>query len=457
MKSRAFVRTLVDTALAYRAWFAAEAGSYVGNLRAPGKMRDRSLLLLAWDLPPRVSGGVYRPTSFLRYAPENGWRISALSGPVPDTPTEAGLFLLESLPEAQKIERCTPVALTPSYRWFPRIDGSGREFVLAIATFSHARSTRHSSPPSVILASGPPFHNFVAAFYLARSFHAKLVLDYRDEWTENPFGHHDTGRFSRAWERRCLGAADLVLFTTHSQLQHQLKAFPTLTCEKARVLPNGWDPAFFRTKASGSQRATGLDGKILITYTGSLGNHKLPDGFFSALHRIVSKRPDLAKRIRLRFVGIRYPQATRILRDYPHQEMLIILDQVPKDVANRMKQESDALLLCTNPSLARYLPGKLFEYLAAGSPILLYGASGEASRLVSELEAGYVIQEGDDKALELALRDIARHASGTAAARDRSKVESWLCNNSRKKLAERLFTMLDAITGARRGVSRSQS
>ncbi len=445
MKLRAFLRTLVDTVLAYRAWFAAEAVSYVGTWRKPRVTPDRHLLLLAWALPPLVSGGVYRPTSFLRYGPENGWRVSALSSPLPDTPSVAGNYLWTNLPEAQPIERFIPSDITPSYRWFPRIDDVGLDFIRAIMTYRQARSRWYSNPPSVILVSGPPFHNFVAGFYLSRWFNAKLVLDYRDEWTENPFAHFDRGRFSRTWESRCVAAADLVLFTTRSQLQHQITTFPALDPGKARVLQNGWDPEYFRSERIDRIRSANLGGKILITYTGSLEPHKSPDSFLSALTRVISRDPTLADRIRLRFVGHRGPEVARILCNYPYPEMLIIQDQVPKDAANEMKQESDALFLFTNPSIARYLPGKLFEYLAAGPPVLIYGASGEAPRLVKELEGGYVIAEEDDERLELALQDIARHASGMAAPRDRSKVEGWLRNNSRQKLAERLYKMLNAL------------
>lgn len=445
MNVSALLRTFLDTGLAYRAWFETEITSHADHWTRTGGSHEPRLLLLAWFLPPLLSGGVFRPTSFLRYGPEYGWQVSALSGPLPHNIDPAGQYLLDNLPRQENIERFVPVRLKPSYRWFPRMDVPGTGFLKAIASHHQARRKWQPRPPSVILASGPPFHNFIAAYYLARSFGAKLVLDYRDEWTESPHEQYESGPTSRKWEARCITAADLILFTTQSQLDHQINAFPLLKHEKTRVLTNGWDPIHFGSETNRHARPPELDKKIVLTFTGYLGPHTMPDDFFSALSRMSSRNPTIRDLIRLRFVGSRNDRVNSLLDNFPNPEMLIVLDHVPKPVANRLKQESDALLLCTKPSLTRYLPGKLFEYLAAGPPVLVYGFPGEASALVKRLNGGYVVAEGDDEGLERAFTDIADRAFGVAPPWDRSSVERWLIEHTRERLSARLFSMIDAL------------
>ena len=75
----------------------------------------------------------------------------------------------------------------------------------------------------------------------------------------------------------------------------------------------------------------------------------------------------------------------------------------PKDLANAMIRDSDVVLLLTPSGMERYIPAKLFEYLASGKPVLVHGSAGEASRIVKELGAGFFIPTGNVSALAEAL------------------------------------------------------
>ncbi|MDY0322919.1 MAG: glycosyl transferase family 1, partial [Candidatus Carbobacillus sp.] len=54
----------------------------------------------------------------------------------------------------------------------------------------------------------------------------------------------------------------------------------------------------------------------------------------------------------------------------------------------------------------RYIPGKLFEYMAIGRPILGLLKSGEASALIQRLGLGFHADPESVEAIEQALRDI---------------------------------------------------
>ena len=51
-------------------------------------------------------------------------------------------------------------------------------------------------------------------------------------------------------------------------------------------------------------------------------------------------------------------------------------------------------------------PLKLYEYLAAGRPILVLGDQTEAARIVSEAGAGFAAPAGDPEAIASALRRL---------------------------------------------------
>lgn len=104
-------------------------------------------------------------------------------------------------------------------------------------------------------------------------------------------------------------------------------------------------------------------------------------------------------------------------------------------------RKSRALLILNPLSLNRYIPGKLFDYVAAGSPILVYGSGGEVARVIDELDAGRVVPEGDAVALADAINWIVEAANQV----NLQKREAWLAAHHRKSLANQLLDHLESI------------
>ena len=108
-----------------------------------------------------------------------------------------------------------------------------------------------------------------------------------------------------------------------------------------------------------------------------------------------------------------------------------------------MLRRSDIFLLMSNPDLARYMPGKMFEYMAAGKPILVYGHPGEASELVLALGAGVFVREGDVGGLLRALATL-EHTPATAWNGERRR--AWAEQHTRQRLARPFFELLQRVT-----------
>jgi glycosyltransferase involved in cell wall biosynthesis len=449
MPPRTKIMTLLDTIATYHSMGKTALASRVGyrfqqksgNGRKPIKQRD--LLLLAWLFPPIISGGVYRPLSLVRYGAELGWKLSVISGSGPDKPTSAGSYLLQFVPKEVSVWRLKDTIRIPSYNWSPRISGG---FDNALRIFSVGKKVLHDNPPATILATGPPFHSFVAAYYLARYFRSKLVLEYRDEWTECPFDFVQLGNADRKWEMICLQHADLVFFTTDSQRSHQIASFPILDPKKCRVIPNGWEPDGFENgsihqdeKEQDVQRDAR---KLSISYIGTLGKHSLPGKFLRAVETILRRREDLRNSLEFRFVGQADPVASKEVQEFPFKENIRLIHLVPKDIANRMMEDSNALLLFNNEQLSRYIPGKIYDYMASGTPILVFGNGGEIGSLVTELKRGFVVDDNDVDALENILDTI--NSYNKKMERD-DKFNEWLSLHTRKKLTEKMLMDIETL------------
>jgi glycosyltransferase involved in cell wall biosynthesis len=378
---------------------------------------------------------VYRPAALARYATQRGWRVTVVSESEPAEASSAGRHMLEYVGPSARILGVRPSTLRPSYRAFPSVDGG---FLNALAISDVAWRAIAGDPPGVIVASGPPFHSFVAARYIARSTGAPYVLDYRDEWTECPFGFVDPGNADVYYERACLRGAARVIFTTESHLRHQLRTFPVVEPSRCLVIPNGWEPADVPASAD-TRPALGLG--THIAFVGTLGNYTPPDAFLNILAAVLEREAGLEKTLRLSFVGRRSDATERALRAFPYQGLLEVIDEVPRPQALAIMRQADALLLINDPTFARYRPGKLYDYLAMETPILVYGSGGEMAAVVNQFDAGRVVPAGDVEALGKAI-GVLPGLRGQAARRG---VRDWLSRHTREALAGQMIDLLEGV------------
>jgi glycosyltransferase involved in cell wall biosynthesis len=397
----------------------------------------RHLLLLTWLFPPRSGSGVYRPAALVRYATRRGWQVSVLCETGPAQVDDAGRHLLEYVGSSARILPVSPSTLRPSYRAFPSVDGG---FLNALAITDVAEREFAREPPGVILASGPPFHSFVAARYIARALGVPYLLDYRDEWTECPFSFVAPGNADLYYERACLREAKRVVFTTESHLHHQLRTFPFVEPSRCLVVPNGWEPA--DAAVTGDVPRVGRAG-LHIAFVGALSDYALSGRleFLATLAAVLEHRPGLEARLRLSFVGRRSGAADRSLRTFRYQGLLEVVDEVPRPQAMAIMRQADVLLLINDAAMARYRPGKLYDYLAAETPILVYGTGGEIGRVVQQYDAGCVVPAGDVEALEKALGTL----PGLRGQSARRGIRDWLSRHTRERLAGRMIDLLEEI------------
>ncbi|MEP7066788.1 MAG: glycosyltransferase [Gemmatimonadota bacterium] len=434
------LKTLVDTVVSGAQWLSLELPR---PHPASNARNGKHLALVAFALPPSTNAGVYRPLSFMRYGSQLGWRVDAFCGEPPHNESQHGHELLSLVPPEATLHVVPASTRHPSYRFFSRVDGG---FTNAIAYARHAIATLANDPPDVVLASGPPFFSFVTAFFIARRFRVPLVLDYRDEWTQCPFDFVSKDGNDVTWERRCLSAARVVLFTTESHRRQQLKAFPTLDERKTHVVPNGWEPQdFAEPDGVPTVPPAGSDRRLRLSHVGNLSGHSSPLDFLETLEQLLLQNPEWESLLTVQLIGRRSVTSDAAIQSFRFPSVLEVVDHVGKREASRRMQESDALLLIANPALERYLPGKLFDYLAARRPVLVFGSRGESSDLIERLHAGLLCPAGSARAFEDALIRLRDFDS----ALDKEAVTRWLEEHRRDRLATRAFGIIDSVIDER--------
>jgi glycosyltransferase involved in cell wall biosynthesis len=426
------VLTATNTAKAYAEW----ARTSLLKLKArPSSLPvdPRGILLLATHLPPSTYGGVYRPLHFLRYAAKRGWNVTAICEQLNVPANDAGRYLESKLPDGVAIHRFPSAEFKPSWRAFPWVDGGFLNSLRMVrTTLTHLRSR-----PAAVLATAPRFYSFPAAALLADLLGCRLVLDYRDEWTECPFDFVTIGNADHHWEKRCLGRADAVIYTTESIRRHAVARFGEFLDRKSHVVPNGWDEVDFAKSDSPPSLALPPD-KVTLSFLGSFNNSS-PDSFLGTLNLLLRTKPHLRDRISVHFIGPMEPDQQRRCKAMDPNGILNLHPPVPKNEATAVMKQSSALLSFIGADLARYMPQKIYEYAASGRPILLYGHEGEASSAVIRNELGRFVKENDAVDLGKAIEDL----DESDDVQESPRHSTWIQEHRREILVTHLLDIID--------------
>jgi glycosyltransferase involved in cell wall biosynthesis len=220
--------------------------------------------------------------------------------------------------------------------------------------------------------------------------------------------------------------------------------FRGLRRERCVVIPNGWDPEDVTPSPTGNQTANSEDARAAISFVGNLGDHTLPGTFLSTVERVLDRDPHIRRNLRLRFVGRKSRTALNQLSTFRYPDVLEYVDEIAHSEAFAFMRRSAALLLLNEPSLARYLPGKLYDYLAAKRPIVVFGESGESADLVRGLHAGIVVPTCDAAALGAVL---SKCIDGTLELPVDERLEEWLERHTRARLSQRIIEEIECLAG----------
>ena len=296
---------------------------------------------------------------------------------------------------------------------------------------------------------------FVSAFFLARRFAVPLALDYRDEWNLRPPSFVQPSRFGKRWENRILALASTVLFATEGLRDLYAVTSGATENSKHHFAPNGWDPEDFEAASAISRQAESRS-KFTISFVGRSGPHTDPAQFLESFSAVMNRSADLRQCIVVRFVGPKTSESeialVRIRDHFP--ECIELSGPVPKDTAVAEILDADTVLLLLDPFFSTAVPGKLFEYIAADKPVLVYGDCGVAADLVRELGAGLVVPSGDTAALDAALRQLLREPLEHWRT---AKRQNWIQAHTREALSLHMLAIMANTIGKHSPAERDLS
>jgi len=388
------------------------------------------VLFIAYYFPPIGGGGVQRSISFARHLPSVGYLPVVVTGPGHSdgrfSPYDASL--LDNISPKMKIYRISTPPPTNTNHMMNRI----YRYLYLPQPFSKwwirsaidiCKKAIAYEGISLIYASMAPYGSANIATSLSKRFNIPWVADLRDPWALDEMTVYPSF-FHRKFElkkmKTLLQTASLIIMNTPEARTLLYKAFPIFKNKNVITITNGFDEDHFSSDI-GSKIEYGFN----IVHSGSLYSesglkynkkkwfYKIFKGsrlkidiltrshtvLLEALGRWFDRCPDVKKDIKVILIGSMTEADKLLIRKSSICENVILKGYLPHSENIKILQAADLLFLPMHnlPSVDRssIVPGKTYEYMASGRPILAAVPNGDAKDFLEKCGTGLICSPDD--------------------------------------------------------------
>jgi hypothetical protein len=426
----------------------------------------KKVLVLAYLYPPIFNSGTRRSLEFVNHLPDNNWTPTVLTVADPE-PHDCDPALLAEVRPGTRIER---VPLWSSHiarkagALFGRLADSeriaaGLEWRIrrclnvpdACASWvpmavRRAVELHRAAPFDAIYATGWPWSSFLIAEKVSRLTGVPFVIDYRDLWKPSD-AEWDQSTPLQRWlqphlERKVLRRAAAVITTTKSFLGLlPQQVLPTHQFD----ITNGYDPRDF---PAATDAACAPGAPLRIVYTGVWRPGYGPDDLYAAVQLLQARGITTPSQLKLVTAGFAPGRAA----EYGIADWVEERGRISHAEALELMCSASAVYLPVSGGLYEHasIPGKLFDYLGCGRPILASAQPvSEVARTLQQVGGARRINPGDTEALAALLAQLCRGESGIFSARNAGELAMY----TRATLTNKLAMVLNAVSEQAHGAA----
>jgi glycosyltransferase involved in cell wall biosynthesis len=291
---------------------------------------------------------------------------------------------------------------------------------------------------NTIITTGPPHSMHLIGYQLKkRNPTLRWMADFRDPWSE--WGFLDSiqvgaraRKIHQQLEAQVLAAADEIITIT----PFYQRRFEALSNRKVTLLMNGYDEDDFKNLLIQKTE------KFVIRHVGIVNEKCDPRPFMRAVLAVAQQNELFRNKVVVDFVGDVHPAFREFVSsDADLAKLTLFTPTVPhKELIAKYGTSSVLLLVLTGYKDAEgYMPGKLYEYIATGLPVLGVGPEqGDAAKLLNETGAGKMIDGNHTDSINAFLLEAFQHWQQEKGIARKNEGNQY----SRKEIAKKLAAML---------------
>lgn len=289
-----------------------------------------------------------------------------------------------------------------------------------------------ANPVDVIVTSGPPHSLHLIGMELKNETGIPWLTDFRDPWTT--IGYHKKLRLSKRsqmkhkqFELNVLTNCDAVIVTSPSTKRQ----FENITAKPITVITNGFDVAL---KPAGQ-----LDDDFTISHIGSLLSERNPIILWKVLSEMVEENEDFASKFKLQLAGTISDEVVASIQNYGLKNHLKKFGYVSHSESVDLQKKSQVLLMIEIDSkeTQAIIPGKLFDYMASGRPILALGPKdSDVVPLINSTQTGTFFDYSQEKEIKKKIYSWFELYKNKKLVIHSQGIEAFSRKNLTKKLAE---------------------
>lgn len=389
----------------------------------------KTVLVIAYHFPPGGGPGVQRVLKHVTYLRDCGWHPIVMTVENGDFPARDE-SLLAKIPSDVHVVRVPILEPYDIYRSFMgrstaaidvNVNKSGdqrrgwkervAEWIRAtffipdarigwmLTAVKAAKRLIEEHNITAIYSSSPPYTCALIARSVKRATGLPWVAGFRDPWTEfltTPDRWFLPAAIDRSLERSVFTEADIVECAWTGIVDDAMRKYPQLDRSKFMHVPNGFDASDFPPVTYAR------NDRFTITYTGSMYGRRTPKAFLDALEYLADAGRLQPNDVHLRFVG-RFGDEVHAMMDASRFASSIErIGYVPHEesVGYVMQSEASLLIVDDAKESTEIVPGKVYEYLGVGRPIIALAPRNSAIEdLIVGTRAGGCAPQSDIPAI----------------------------------------------------------
>jgi len=275
------------------------------------------------------------------------------------------------------------------------------------------------------------------AMELKKKLNIPWLADFRDPWTNIDF--YKDLKLNRWADKKHKKQEQLVIKNADSLIvvgSTLKKEYQNMGAKNVSVITNGYDHDDY------TDDNVCKDEKFSIMHAGTITYSRNPQDFWLILSELINEHQDFAEDLEIKLIGKIDLSVNENITRLGLDKFVVKTNYLSHKETIREQKRSHVLFLPINntQNAKGIITGKLFEYLAAGRPVLAIGPTdGDAAEIINDTKAGLISGFGDNNRLKnniLALYHDYKKGKLQINAGDVSKY-------SRKNLTKELVNLLN--------------